>query len=99
MKLNATTAAHFYDTARAAMSRGPEAETKPTAAGQASEALVSFAETLQTGEQTAKDALTGGADLPTLVEALARSELAVETAVAVRDRVVEAYQEILRMPV
>ena len=34
-----------------------------------------------------------------VVEALAASELAIETAVAVRDRVVEAYQEILRMPV
>jgi flagellar hook-basal body complex protein FliE len=34
-----------------------------------------------------------------LVEALAASSLAVETAVTVRDKVVEAYQEILRMPV
>jgi flagellar hook-basal body complex protein FliE len=29
----------------------------------------------------------------------AQTELAVQTAVAVRDKVVEAYQEILRMPV
>ena len=34
-----------------------------------------------------------------LVEALTQSQLAVETAVTVRNRVVEAYQEILRMPV
>ncbi|MFP4570781.1 flagellar hook-basal body complex protein FliE, partial [Rhodosalinus sp.] len=34
-----------------------------------------------------------------LVMALAQSELAVQTAVSVRDKVVEAYQEILRMPV
>ena len=34
-----------------------------------------------------------------LVQALAQTELAVETAVTVRDKVVEAYQEILRMPV
>jgi flagellar hook-basal body complex protein FliE len=33
------------------------------------------------------------------VQALAQTELAVEAAVTVRDRVVEAYQEILRMPV
>ena len=31
--------------------------------------------------------------------ALAQTELAVETAVTVRNKVVEAYQEILRMPV
>jgi flagellar hook-basal body complex protein FliE len=33
------------------------------------------------------------------VQALAQSQLAVETVTAVRDKVVEAYQEILRMPV
>jgi flagellar hook-basal body complex protein FliE len=43
--------------------------------------------------------MVGGADPHALVEALAQSELAVETVVAVRDKVVEAYQEILRMPV
>ncbi|MCL4165422.1 UNVERIFIED_CONTAM: hypothetical protein GTU68_015016 [Idotea baltica] len=58
-----------------------------------------FAATLQDGEATAKAAMTGGADPHALVHALAQTELAVETAVTVRDKVVEAYQEILRMPV
>ncbi|MDJ0627392.1 MAG: flagellar hook-basal body complex protein FliE [Rhodobacter sp.] len=58
-----------------------------------------FAETLHKGEETAKAAMTGGADPHALVQALAQTELAVETAVTVRDKVVEAYQEILRMPV
>lgn len=58
-----------------------------------------FAATLQNGENTAKAAMTGGADPHALVQALAQTELAVETAVTVRDKVVEAYQEILRMPV
>jgi flagellar hook-basal body complex protein FliE len=39
------------------------------------------------------------ADPHALVAALASSQTAVETVVTVRDRVVEAYQEILRMPV
>jgi len=43
--------------------------------------------------------LAGRADPQAVVEALAATELAVQTAVAVRDKVVEAYQEILRMPV
>ncbi len=59
----------------------------------------SFADTLKAGEATARAAMTGGADPHALVEALAASQLAVETAVTVRDKVVEAYQEILRMPV
>ena len=50
-------------------------------------------------EDVAKAAMIGGADPHSLVTALAQSELAIETAVTVRDKVVEAYQEILRMPV
>jgi flagellar hook-basal body complex protein FliE len=59
----------------------------------------SFAETLAAGEKTARAAMTGGADPHALVQALASSQLAVETVATVRDKVVEAYQEILRMPV
>lgn len=58
-----------------------------------------FATTLQESENIAKAAMTGEADPHALVQALAQTELAVETAVTVRDKVVEAYQEILRMPV
>lgn len=58
-----------------------------------------FAETLAKAETVAEKAMTGDADPHALVEALANTQLAVETAVTVRDRVVEAYQEILRMPV
>lgn len=61
--------------------------------------LGGFAETLAQGEQTARAAMTGGADPHALVQALASSQLAVETVATVRDKVVEAYQEILRMPV
>ena len=58
-----------------------------------------FATTLEQSEAQAKAAMTGESDPHALVQALAQTELAVETAIAVRDRVVEAYQEILRMPV
>ena len=44
-------------------------------------------------------AMTSGADPHALVQALAQTELAVETAVTIRNKVVGAYQEILRMPV
>jgi flagellar hook-basal body complex protein FliE len=58
-----------------------------------------FTETLAQSETIAQKAMIGTADPHALVEALANTQLAVETAVTVRDRVVEAYQEILRMPV
>lgn len=69
------------------------------AAPAAETAFQSFAETLKQNEQTTTEALTGNADPQALVQALAETQLAVEAAVTVRDRVVEAYQEILRMPV
>ncbi len=65
----------------------------------AQQAARSFVSTLQQSEQTAMAAMTTGADPHALVQALAQTELAVQTTVAVRDRVVEAYQELLRMPV
>ena len=58
-----------------------------------------FAATLQESENLAKASMTGEVDPHALVQALAQTELAVEAAVTVRDKVVEAYQEILRMPV
>ena len=58
-----------------------------------------FGKALTDAENTAVQAMTSNADPHALVEALANSQIAVETAVTVRDRVVEAYQEILRMPV
>lgn len=41
----------------------------------------------------------GRADIVNVVTAVAESEAAIETLVAVRDRVIAAYEEIMRMPV
>lgn len=73
---------------------------QPDGAGQvAMDAAKDFMATLQNSEQVAMTTMTQGGDPHTLVQALAQTELAVQTAVTVRDKVVEAYQEILRMPV
>lgn len=58
-----------------------------------------FTDTLRASEQMSQKAVAGQADPVALVQALAQAELAVEAAVTIRDKVVEAYQEILRMPV
>ena len=58
-----------------------------------------FATSLQNSEATAKAAMVGKADPHALVMALSQTELAIETASTLRDKVVEAYQEIMRMPV
>ena len=97
MDIKSSLAAQQYAATR------PATAPKPDAGGGAGnvfgKAVADFATTLQQGEDVAKAAMTGGADPHSLVTALAQTELAVETAVTVRDKVVEAYQEILRMPV
>lgn len=98
MNIRSTMAAEAYAATRPATAPNPVNEPKPLDTGFAKLAA-DFVTTLQAGEETAKAAMTGGADPHALVQALAQTELAVETAVTLRDKVVEAYQEILRMPV
>jgi flagellar hook-basal body complex protein FliE len=98
MDIRATLAVQSYGQARQATQiAAPQAEGD--AANAFSEAIRNFTDTVQRGESLATAAMTTGADPYALVTALAQTELAVETAVTVRDKVVEAYQEILRMPV
>jgi flagellar hook-basal body complex protein FliE len=99
MDVRSTLASLTYTQARPATRPGGAEQAAGNAEGGFAAALGSFADTLRTGEETARAAMTGSADPHALVEALAASELAVETAVTLRDKVVEAYQEILRMPV
>ncbi len=98
MDVRSTLASLTYSLARPATAPSPAAVPVADTGGFGA-ALSKFADVLTGGEQTARAAMTGGADPHALVEALATSELAVETAVTLRDKVVEAYQEILRMPV
>jgi flagellar hook-basal body complex protein FliE len=94
MDIRSTQAATGYISARPAVD--PAADSITTRVGAA---VQDFAATFQQGEATAMAAMQGKADPHALVQALAQAELAVEAAVTVRDKVVEAYQEILRMPV
>jgi flagellar hook-basal body complex protein FliE len=99
MELNTNFAARSYGAARPLTAPDPMAGQPSgprTTAGQFAE---NFAQTLAHAENTAHDTMLGDADPHTLVTALSEAQLAVETTVAVRDKVVEAYLEILRMPV
>lgn len=50
-------------------------------------------------ENTSLQATVKQAELVDVISAVSNAELALESVVAVRDRVVQAYQEILRMPI
>ena len=44
-------------------------------------------------------AIAGGGNLTEVVTAVSRAELALQSAVTIRDRVVQAYQDVMRMPI
>lgn len=93
-------AAQHYEIARQALSPdgakavGAETKSSPIAKG-----LQEFSEVFEKVETTAQALGTGQGNAHAVVEALATAEVALETAVTIRNRVVEAYQELLRMPV
>jgi flagellar hook-basal body complex protein FliE len=55
--------------------------------------------TTRTAERMTVQASLGRADLTEVVTAVSAAEVTMQAVVAVRDRVVQAYQEILRMPI
>ncbi|WP_425409259.1 flagellar hook-basal body complex protein FliE [Hyphococcus sp.] len=108
MKLATFQAAQNYNLAKSALkTENPAAKASQNIAdaSQAGEPNAAFkavhdvAATIAKGETASVNYMTGKADPHSVVEALAAAELAVETAVTVRDKVVEAYQELIRMPV
>jgi flagellar hook-basal body complex protein FliE len=50
-------------------------------------------------DRQAQGALHGAGSIAEVSLAIARAELTLQTAAAIRDRVVQAYQDILRMPI
>jgi flagellar hook-basal body complex protein FliE len=55
--------------------------------------------TLKAGESASISAMQGKESTRKVVEALMSAEQALQTAVAVRDKVVQAYQEVVRMSI
>ena len=53
----------------------------------------------KTAETASIAAVNDRADLSKVVTAVAEAELALQTVVTIRDRVIEAYREIMRMPI
>jgi len=64
-----------------------------------SDALKDSLSTIKQGEAATQAQLTGKADIVDVVNAVNKAELALDTVVAVRDKVVAAYQSIMNMPI
>lgn len=93
--LTSFNAATAYSAARNAVSPGAPGSAVQTV----SKAAEEFAAQMGEVDRTAAGAMTGRIETQQLVQTIAEAQLAMETVVAIRDKVVEAYQEILRMPV
>jgi len=80
---------------------GPEtaATGAPNFGDMVIDAVGSVQETLSGAEAMTSQAAMGQTDLVDVVTAVAAAEVQLETVVAVRDQVIRAYQEILRMPI
>ncbi|MEZ5946719.1 MAG: flagellar hook-basal body complex protein FliE [Hyphomonas sp.] len=73
---------------------------KPEGVGNVvAEGISDFRAAMQQAEQTSMQTAVSGADPHAMVAALANAEMMLDAAVTIRDKVVEAYQELLRMPV
>ncbi len=62
-------------------------------------ALTDAIDTQKTGETASLQAATGKADINSVVAAVNNAELTLQTVMAVRDKVVAAYTEIMHMTV
>ena len=98
----ANAAAAYKSAARAAL---PGAQTTPVPAGQSFGDMVENAakEALTTakGAETLgiKAAAGANVELTDVVTAVSNAEVTLQTVVAVRDKVIAAYQDIMRMPI
>jgi flagellar hook-basal body complex protein FliE len=71
----------------------------PSFAEALSQVLDSVAQAGKSADMQAVAATQGKADMVDVVTAVAESEAALQTLVAVRDKVIAAYEDIMRMPI
>ena len=64
-----------------------------------SDAIKDSVSTMKAGEQLATQQVAGQANIVDVVNAVNSAELTLDTVVAVRDKVVQAYQSIMNMPI
>jgi flagellar hook-basal body complex protein FliE len=63
------------------------------------EAAKSSINTMKQGETMTAKAAVGQADIADVVQAVTNAEMTLQAATTIRDKVIGAYQEILRMPI
>ena len=91
------TAAQAYQTV--ASGTAPLTTTGADFSGALSRALEGAVQAGHAADAQTTTAISGGGNITEVVTAVSKAELALQTTVTIRDRVVQAYQDIMRMPI
>ncbi|PZP56238.1 MAG: flagellar hook-basal body complex protein FliE [Micavibrio aeruginosavorus] len=103
-------ASAYSNTAKQVTGSGESGETDSSSGGAAAGGGMSFGkmlegavkssiDTVKAGEAASAAAVTGKANLLDVTQAVSAAKLTLETTVAVRDNVVDAYNKIMQMPI
>lgn len=104
MALPAAAAAAYQSIAQMGQASAASTATAPMDVGAGfsdflSGAIKDSISTIRQGEQAATAQVTGKANIVDVVNSVNAAELTLNTVVAVRDKVVQAYQSIMNMPI
>jgi flagellar hook-basal body complex protein FliE len=99
LRLNPAIAAYNQALQRPGRHDAAAAAAAPTFGALLEQTLSDAIDAGHKSEAIATAAVSGRASLQDVVEAVNAAELSLQTVVAVRDRMIAAYQEILRMPI
>ena len=64
-----------------------------------SDAATGAVDAMKQGEQMSMKGIAGEADLNEVVQAVGNAEMTLQLVTAIRDKMISAYQEVLRMPI
>ncbi len=103
MTVNISQAITAYAEAGSKLAQGVT-DSKPTQAGASFAELVAATVDDAIGaarqsERVSMQAVADQADINEIVTAVTNAEVTLQTVVAIRDRVIQAYQDVIRMPI
>lgn len=103
--LNAVTAAYnnaarlISDSAKVSTGSAGDGLAAPNFAQMIEDGMQSVVDAGKKSDALTMDLINGKANVVDVVTAISQTELAMESMVAVRDKVISAYEEIMKMPI
>jgi len=91
--------AAYTNAGRIAGGAAPDPEGGANFASLLKQAAGDVGDALKQGEAASLQAVTGKPDLAQVAAAVNNAEIALQAVIAVRDRVIQAYQDISKMPI